>query len=684
MKVLQFLFRAGFSLFLAFIACFSSAVIFWGYSNYKLNSDRAFLVVVPTLALAFLLFQAFPTAWAWIQKRQMGMVSVFGLLSAIAAFEMVYPVAISRVYYMGMLALAFVLLGVMLPAAPALERFRVEHSLWHYSISFILVLVVSYGVVGFLGGVIKDTPNLILFSFVLVLVYTVAGYYLVRRAAVSLREGFLSTLLNVLLVLLLPALLALIIYVSTLAPAMFGYGYIRVSASWFGYFLASAFLAFAYGAAALEQFEARGWYQLLSQTQLYAFVKENLPGVYAGGVYFLINVVLARAFNHPTFSINSIVFEADAGPWMSILGLPEGHDVNRAVHPLVLITLRPLVRLVGLFVADKWFLAPIIVVGMISGLCVLMGWLFVKRAVQKDTYAFLFAILLGSTGAHLLFGSLTETYVFGMGSLIFFFLLIQADERRFSVLVPAGLLVFGITVTNIAQGMIGLFFKKFPFWKLFYYGVLVLTLGITLTSLVSVLYPGNQTMFFVPADMAFEGRFSKPVYDAPEDRLQARFAYVGRTIFLYGTVAPTPIADMARVNSDPIIDLKTYDYKDKTVSWYEGLAYIPFVLWLVLLAASLVFFFKDLKSPHMPLMLGILGSLAFNYLLHMNYGTELFLYTPYFTFLMVFFVALALSDLAGKRWFEVLLAIFVVTVMLNNVHFLYVVMQGLNPYFAAS
>ena len=35
MKLLQFLFRVGFSLFIAFIASFSSAVIFFDYSGYK-------------------------------------------------------------------------------------------------------------------------------------------------------------------------------------------------------------------------------------------------------------------------------------------------------------------------------------------------------------------------------------------------------------------------------------------------------------------------------------------------------------------------------------------------------------------------------------------------------------------------------------------------------------------------
>ena len=61
MKVFQFLFRVGFSLSIAFALTFSSAIIFFDYSGYETALDRAALVSFPTLAIGFLLFQAFPT-----------------------------------------------------------------------------------------------------------------------------------------------------------------------------------------------------------------------------------------------------------------------------------------------------------------------------------------------------------------------------------------------------------------------------------------------------------------------------------------------------------------------------------------------------------------------------------------------------------------------------------------------
>jgi len=682
MKFVQLLFRMGVSLFLAFAASFSTAVIYFNYSGYKTSTDRAFLVAVPGLAISFILFQAFPSIWNWLGQRKIDILVVFVALASIGAAAVVLPFAISRVYYLGMFVFAVVLFALMLPAAPFVERVRAEHSMGHYFAGFISSLVLTYLMAGFLFGVLKTEINMAAFTMFFTAAGSVSGYYLARRAARSLRGGFLGNPLNIVLALMLPAFLAAIIYAAAYFPAMFSIGYIQIPTALNGIFLASALFAGMWSVAALEQWEARGLYQSFRRTRLFAFVKENLPGVYAGGVFFLVNLILARALNHPTFSINSIVFEADAGPWMSILAYPEGHDVNRAVHPLVLITLRPLVRFVGLFTADKWYLAPMLVIAAMSGACVLMAWLFVKRATQKDTYAFIFASLLGATAAHLLFGSLTETYVFGMTSLIFFILLVQADEKRFSVLVPAGLIVFGITVTNIAQGIIALFFRKFGFWKLVHYGVVLLAAGIALTSFVSVLYPGNQTFFFVPADMAFESRFSKPIYRDSAERVAQKIQIVGRTIFLYSVVAPTPIEDYTRKTTDPIIDLKTYNAHDKIHAWYNGPAYAPLALWILLMAGALFYFFKGLRSSaHLQLMLGLLGILAFNYLLHMNYGTELFLYTPYWTYALVFFVALAFAGWAGRRWFESVLTIFLFMVMVNNTWFLFVVLRGLAPFF---
>jgi hypothetical protein len=215
--------------------------------------------------------------------------------------------------------------------------------------------------------------------------------------------------------------------------------------------------------------------------------------------------------------------------------------------------------------------------------------------------------------------------------------------------------------------------------------VTLITAGIALTVLTSALYPNRQTFFFVPGDLAFERNFVKQVYESPTERLLERFKITSRTMFLYGVTAPKPLEVIADKPPRPTIDLKTYEPRMNTFASYKGLANIPLALWLILLAGSFLFFAKGLRSsPHLPLMLGLLGSLAFNFLLHMNYGTELFLYSPFWTYALVFFVALAFAELAGKKWFESMLTIFVMALMINNFWFIFTILRALAPFYAAT
>lgn len=627
MKVL----RAVLSLLIGSAVSYFLAVTFFNYSGYSSNVDRLFLTVVPALAIGTLLFEIFPVASQWT------------------------------------------------------KRIWARYSFLYYLLGFLLSLTFTYGTVGFLNEALHTSFDMAMFTVVSITLGSVVGYYLVCRTARSLRNGFLSKPLNVILVLALPLLLSAVIFACIQFPAMFVWEYMIVPRKWIGLFTVAALAAGVWSLSILEKFELGGYYKNLKQTKLFIFTSQNLPGLYLGGMFFIINLIIARALNQPALSINSVLFESDAGPWMSILASPEGDAINRSVHPLTLIIVRPLIRFVAGFMGEHWNLAGMLVPAAMSGLCVFMAWLFVKRATDSKTYAFIFAILLGSTATHLLFGSLTENYIFGAAALILFFLLLQADEKRFSVLVPAGWLLFGITITNFVQGVIGLFFKKFGLRRLVQYSVLVIASGIILTTITSALYPNTQTLFFVPADLGFEFNFVKTNQGSPAANLLEKFQVVSRTMFLYGVVGPSPIEAISNKDPFPTIDFKTFDVRTHRLASYRGLGNIPLVLWLTLLAGAFIVFVINIRSSkHLPLMLGLLGTLVFNFLMHMIYGTELFLYTPYWIYALVFFTALALAKFADRKWFESALAIIVLTLMINNFWFIFTILRGLAPFYAAT
>jgi hypothetical protein len=626
---MKLLLRAIISLLIGFLVSYFLAVIFFRLADYSSLVDRLFLTVVPALAIGILLFETFPAISHWT------------------------------------------------------ARIRARYSLLHYLIGFLLSLNLTYGAVGFLNEPLRTPFGMILFTATFITFGSSAGYYLIRRTADSFRNGFLSKPTNIILALALPVLFIAVVYGSLQFPSMFLIDYIIVPQQWMALFILTASIAGVGGLAVLEKIETGGYSERFQQTNLYTALSQNLPGLYAGGMFFLINLIIARALNHPALSINSVLFEADAGPWMTILASPEGDVVNRSVHPLTLLIIRPLVRLVAGFMGEYWQLGGMLVSAAIGGLCVFMAWLFIKRATESKTYAFILAFLLGSTATHLLFGSLTENYIFGAAALIFFFLLIQADEKRFSVLIPAGLLLFGITITNIAQGVIGLFFNKFGFRRLVQFALIVLATGVLLTTVTSIIYLDTQTFFFVPADLAFEFNFVKKDQDTPSANLVEKIQVVSRTMFLYDAVGPVPIEAVSEKPPFPTIDLKTFDIRENRLASYKGLGNIPLAFWLVLLAGSFLVFAKNIRSSrHLPLMLGLLGTLAFNFLMHLFYGTELFLYTPYWMYALVFFIALALSEFADKKWFEYTLTIFLLILMANNFWFIITILRALAPFYA--
>jgi len=628
--------RIFFSALTGFLTSIFLVVAFFHYSDFSSLTDRLFLVLVPTLAFGILYHQAFPAISAWA------------------------------------------------------VRIRPQIFVPYYLISFIASLNITYGAVGFLKDVLQTPFAMFLFSSISISIGTTIGYFLVQRAVISFRNGFLSKPLNVILILSLPVLWVAFIVAAIQFPSMFALDYIRVPTAWMMLFILTSLAASAWSLSLIISAQFGGLLVRFKQTKIYNFLSQNLLGIYAAGMFFLIELIISRSLNHPALEINTVLFEADAGPWMTILASPGSAPINRSVHSLSLILIRPLVRLVSGMMGENYALGGMIVVSLVAAACVFMTWLFVKRAADSKTYAFLFAILLGSTATHLLFGSLAENYIFGAAALILFFLLLQSGEKRFLVLVPAGLLLFGITITNIAQGILALFANKFGFKRLLQYLTIVLSLGILLTIATNVIYPKYITFFFVPNDIAFEfnfvrstdGNLSDPMRLSEPQSIVRKMSVVSRSILLYGMVGPNVIEAVSEKPPFPTIDIKTFDVRTGKLASYKGLSNLPLVLWLTLLGGAFAMFVKNIRtSKNASLMLGLVGAIGFNLLMHLFYGTELFLYTSYWIYAFALFIALALVDFSESRWLEWFLALFVLVLMFNNFNFIVNILHALAPFY---
>ena len=169
----------------------------------------------------------------------------------------------------------------------------------------------------------------------------------------------------------------------------------------------------------------------------------------------------------------------------------------RSVHPFVLLIIRPLVWLASLPLNGDRLHAAFVLVAMTGALCVFLAWYFVKHTTGNSLYALLIASLLGTSAAHLVFGSLIETYIFLAAVMLVFLVLLLKDKPMF-VLVLTGLVSFGITVTNFAQTAIAFIFVKRDFRQWLKYGLIVGALVIPLALLNNLVYPNSQPYFFIP------------------------------------------------------------------------------------------------------------------------------------------------------------------------------------------
>jgi len=646
--------------------------------------DLAAFVAVPAAAFGAAIFLLAPAASAWWSRRRAATLWSILLPASVAGLG-VSPVRAGTADEIAATLLSGLLFyDLMLPAVPAIERAAVDGRRVSYFGGLGIGALAAAPALGLLHVLVSGKTAAFVFTLLVMLGAGSSGIWIVRKAVSSRRTGFLKRPMNLAIctfLLILPVAVALI---AGLFPEVSVWDDLSFPPDWLGAVLAGLALGGAWTALVFEYAESSRFARKLGDTPVFQSARRELPGFFTAGIFFVTYLILALALNHPALGINTVLFESDAGQWLDILGSPEGEAINRSVHPLVLITARPLIRLVALFMGDGWRLAALLVVAAMSAASVFMAWLFVVRAVGARTSALMFASLFGGSAAQLLFGSLVETFAFSVATLMLFWLLILAHERRFEILVPAGVLTFGMTLSNLAQPLIGLLATGFGFRRLARLAFVILALAVVLTSLIGLVYPGRQTLFFVPSDLAFETRFTQPAISTSVRAVPARAVYLLRTMLLYGIVGPTPVEVVAHKDPRPTLDLKTLDLRSGVSASYDGASNATLAGWLALLAAAVVMGARKLKKLQgTGLLIGLGGSLLFNFLFHMWYGTEMFLYSPYWTCTLILLIALALSDIAEKRWFEYALASLLVLVLVNNVGFIAIVFRAVAPFFAA-
>jgi hypothetical protein len=416
-------------------------------------------------------------------------------------------------------------------------------------------------------------------------------------------------------------------------------------------FLASSVLSLSlliWGAGSVERFR---------QSRAGIFLEENGNGLLLSGLFFALYLPMAVTFNQPAYDVDDIFFDTDGLLWRTRFTTDMVQDYyQRSVHPFVLLIIRPVVILISFLLRGDKLAASNVITAFAGGLCVFLAWIFIKQKTGNSLYAALIATLLGTSAAHLVFGSLLETYIF-LAVLALAFMVFLIKDRPFFVLILTGLASFGITLLNLIPMAIAFIFVKRDFKQWVKYGLIVGVLAILLTLLNNVIYPNSQPYFFNPSTLtAEEGNTFSPTV--------SRGLAVARVMFVHSLVAPDPL-----ILEEEIPFLKVWIFKadPMRLSEYQtGFGTLLAVTWVGLCLLGGFLFLKNFKRDDQRFPLAFLMILFFNFLLHLRYGKDLFLYSTNWTYALILFLSIQWNELSAKRWFQIFLLGFIFLMLWNN------------------
>jgi hypothetical protein len=432
-----------------------------------------------------------------------------------------------------------------------------------------------------------------------------------------------------------------------------------------------------------------------------SLLREHAPGIVLALLFFAAYTFIGLQINFANSDTTDNFLDADNFPWMQRIAAPHGYLLEmRAPHPFAYFIFRPLGWLLNLFTPTPT-LSAILLNTFAGALCVFMAWVFIKRQFQNPIYALLVASLLGLSASHFFFGSVIETYIFSAAALIGFVLALQNRTDSIFAPVTVSLTTFGITLTNFAQNFIGFVviqvlkvfhpeqsgetkktFRVF-FMKIFQFTALTLSLGIVISIIHAAWYPSSR-LFFLPSDAQIESDFSLSIFHGPQWKIIGRVILVARTILLYTVVAPKPFVFGKEVGAWlPYFNFFKVTPELYSYSSYNGLGNILIAAWVILLFVSGVFFLLNLiRTRKANLSVAFALNLLFNFILHLGYGWEPFLYSPDWAYALIFFVGLSLAPLAKNRFFQGAMLAFLILLAYNQVQFIKFILETIAPFYS--
>lgn len=394
------------------------------------------------------------------------------------------------------------------------------------------------------------------------------------------------------------------------------------------------------------------------------FLAALLLVAFTTGFFFLASIL-----NKQYLNTNNVYFEADSRSWYWRMALPIGWTIGtRPIHFLAHFIFRPPIALLSLLTGGDRFYSTLLLLSLAGGGSIVLLFFILRELNFSPPQALSFSSLLGFSTSHLIFSSVIETYIFS-ACLLLIFIMILLKNRHFLYQFLVAALTMGITVPNVLQNLFVHLSLHRNLRKTLLFGSLIFAFGV-LGNTITYSMKLVTGYFFDPTYIIKEKKgFAEPI-------TLKRAQLMAENLFLYNIIAPHPYFYI-RHKTKP-----RFNFIQESILEYFKFGKIGIKIWIVILGLTLVSLPRTLAHPdkYKALTVALLASLALNFLLHIGYGSEPFLYTADWTYALVLLVAINLRYFLSYTWVKVLLLLFLAMQFFNQLWVFYLITAFARPF----
>lgn len=393
------------------------------------------------------------------------------------------------------------------------------------------------------------------------------------------------------------------------------------------------------------------------------------------------------------------LFASDPPRVIRDIAKPGADGGRSSVHPLFVLFVNPLGSALGRLLHSNTS-AAVLLTSLAGGLCVAVALLVFVALGLPTRLSLLFSLFLGFSTTQLVFGSQPDTFLFGALALELMVLLVVFGVSEYHLIIPA-VAAFGITSTNLIPAALLRIGHKRTSMRAGFLNATLLILAAIIVAIAFLgvqrkLYPRSES--FLDTSSYGEGVFR---YTAVHDTQKVFIHRVKEELYsflLYDFVAPTIyVRELGQHFQKSLLPIPRYTCdrvcrssltaagkvsllnKHPPHLTFEAPGFVPAypvagwlaaAIWSALILAA-AWKLAFAPSGSLRLVTAVAAAVAFNFLLHLIYGDDMFLYSAHYTFLILLLVVLGLREFWNTRWLQVAVSIAIVLSAVHNLSFIH-------------